>query len=578
MAQCLKQSTAATIKFGPFVDSTDGFTAKTALSIAQANIRLTKNGGSFAQTHNAAGATHDENGYYGVPLDTTDTDTLGRLRVACIMAGALPVWQDFVVVAANVFDSLIGGGDLLDISVVQLLGTAWLTPGTAGTPDVNAKLIGGTAQTGRDNGTGNLPAIVNDYATGKVPLQPTVPTRTLDVAATGEAGLDFDNIHDATGAHTLTNITVGANLTQILGAAISGTAALIVAAFTKFFNIASPTGTVNSLPDAVPGAAGGLPTTNGTKMSQTVDLTAGQSIAVSDKTGFSLSVAGILAIWNQLETDAGLVVNSIGLKLHTLLVSAGGKVSAIFLRWLTDDAAGTPVALDANHYVEVNAMLLNNATPNNLPAGAAMDLVDALKNKAGATGYDRTTDSMEALGENIPITPPTPQGIRDAMKLAPSVGASAEDSIDDKLDDIPTTPPSTLTSQDVRDAMKLAPSVGASDEDSIDDKIDDLPTPPAMITQQQVRDAMLLVATAPGIGAEDSIDDKLDDIPTSVSTLTDQNVRDAMKLAPSAGAPVIGSVDEHLNDILTDTGTTLPATLADMIRRIKNAIALMLTK
>jgi len=39
-------------------------------------------------------------------------------------------------------------------------------------------------------------------------LAPTTAGRTLDVAATGEAGLDFDNIKAATGATTLTNITV----------------------------------------------------------------------------------------------------------------------------------------------------------------------------------------------------------------------------------------------------------------------------------------------------------------------------------------------------------------------------------
>ena len=33
-------------------------------------------------------------------------------------------------------------------------------------------------------------------------------------------------------------------------------------------------------------------------------------------------------------------------------------------------------------------------------AGAQMDLVDALKNKVGSSGYDRTTDSLEALGES----------------------------------------------------------------------------------------------------------------------------------------------------------------------------------
>lgn len=38
----------------------------------------------------------------------------------------------------------------LPANVTQLLGTAWLTPATAGTPDVNAKQIGATAQTGGD--------------------------------------------------------------------------------------------------------------------------------------------------------------------------------------------------------------------------------------------------------------------------------------------------------------------------------------------------------------------------------------------------------------------------------------------
>ena len=123
MTQLLKQSTAATIKIGPFVDSTDGVTAETALTISQADIRLSKNGGAFAQTNNATGATHDENGYYGVPLDTTDTNTLGRLRVAVNESGALPVWQDFMVVNANVYDSLVGGSDNLQVDTVQIEGS-----------------------------------------------------------------------------------------------------------------------------------------------------------------------------------------------------------------------------------------------------------------------------------------------------------------------------------------------------------------------------------------------------------------------------------------------------------------------
>lgn len=46
------------------------------------------------------------------------------------------------------------------------------------------------------------------------------------------------------------------------------------------------------------------------------------------------------------------------------------------------------------------------------------------------------------------------------------------------------------------------------------------------------------------------------------STLTSQGVRDAMKLAPTAGDPEAGSLDKHLDGILEDTGTTLPAQIA----------------
>lgn len=143
MVQLLKVSTAADVILGPFVDSTDGVTAETALTISQADIRLSKNGGAFAQTNNATGATHRENGNYVVPLDATDTNTLGRLRVSIAESGALPCWLDFHVVPANVYDSLIGGTDTLNADVTQFGGTNGTFNG--GRPEVNATHWGGTA-------------------------------------------------------------------------------------------------------------------------------------------------------------------------------------------------------------------------------------------------------------------------------------------------------------------------------------------------------------------------------------------------------------------------------------------------
>jgi hypothetical protein len=100
----LRQSTAVDIALGPFVDATDGVTAETALTISQADVRLKKNAGAWAQVNDATSATHEENGWYEKELDATDTDTVGILIVAVNESGALPVWREFQVVEEAVFD------------------------------------------------------------------------------------------------------------------------------------------------------------------------------------------------------------------------------------------------------------------------------------------------------------------------------------------------------------------------------------------------------------------------------------------------------------------------------------------
>lgn len=116
MARWLKQSTAFTFRIGPFVDSTDGVTAETGLSIAQADIQLSKNGGAFAQTSASPTTTHDADGWYQCPLTATDTNTLGPLTVQIVMAGALPVWEHFMVVPANVYESVVAGTEWLEVT------------------------------------------------------------------------------------------------------------------------------------------------------------------------------------------------------------------------------------------------------------------------------------------------------------------------------------------------------------------------------------------------------------------------------------------------------------------------------
>jgi len=113
----LKAGTAAVILMGPAVDKTDGVTAETALT---PTVYLSKNGGAQAARNDATAITHDARGYYLVTLNATDTNTAGRLRALFSSdADHLPVWEDYTVLPAQVYDSIIAGTDKLDVAVTE---------------------------------------------------------------------------------------------------------------------------------------------------------------------------------------------------------------------------------------------------------------------------------------------------------------------------------------------------------------------------------------------------------------------------------------------------------------------------
>lgn len=119
----LRQGTIATVNIGPFVDQTDGNTEEVALTITQADVLLSKNGGAFTQKTEATSATHDDGGYYQVALDTTDTGTLGSLKLKVHMSGALYVFDEFMVVSQDYYDGKYGAnlnGFKADVSALAL--------------------------------------------------------------------------------------------------------------------------------------------------------------------------------------------------------------------------------------------------------------------------------------------------------------------------------------------------------------------------------------------------------------------------------------------------------------------------
>ena len=101
------------VPLGYFLDSTDGDTEKTGLTIANTDIKIWKWGATTLANKNSGGATHISNGIYYAVFDATDTDTLGPAK-AFVHVGSLAFEIEVNVVSQYYWDvkygSLGGGG------------------------------------------------------------------------------------------------------------------------------------------------------------------------------------------------------------------------------------------------------------------------------------------------------------------------------------------------------------------------------------------------------------------------------------------------------------------------------------
>lgn len=246
------------ISFGPFLDKTDGVTEETglvsALDHASTGIKLSKNGGALTIRHATVTATtYDAYGMYRVTLDTTDTNSLGTLRVAFNEAATcLPVWQDFMVLPANIYDSLVGGSDLLDVSVTQILGTAVSTPATAGVLDVNVKNAGNTAWA-----SGAI--VAGAIATGAI-TNAKFAAGAIDAAAIADNAIDNATFAADVGstAYATNKIALAADK-AIANAALATAANLAIVDDFLDTEIAAIKAKTDNLP-AAPAAVGDIPT------------------------------------------------------------------------------------------------------------------------------------------------------------------------------------------------------------------------------------------------------------------------------------------------------------------------------
>jgi hypothetical protein len=298
------------------------FDAAYAVQVVVASTNIKYGGPNTNAGANAWGAFSFE-AWDPTPMQTNAQlviDANGRVDVSKI-TGTTQTARDL---GASVLLSPGTGTGQIDLTsgipkanVTQLLGTAWLTPAVAGTPDVNAKQLGGTAQTGRDVGASVIAASVTAGVTVTTNNDKTGYTASTVSDKTGYSltqtfPTNFSSlVIDGTGR-------VNAFLIGILTSVFTETSlGLIAAAFKQFFNISSPTSTMNAITAVTTvtnltnaPTAGDLTATMKTSVT-TAATAATPSVTVSDKTGFSLSTAGILAIWHQL-TSAVVTAATMG--------------------------------------------------------------------------------------------------------------------------------------------------------------------------------------------------------------------------------------------------------------------------
>lgn len=233
-----------------------GATSQT-INVFIADSSSSTGAGLTGLVYNSAGLT----AYYALPRAAAVSITLATLAAVTssyssggfkeIDATNMPGWYRF-----DVPDAALASGRFVSL---HLKGATNMAP-----LPIEIELTGWNNQDAVRGGMTALPN-ANAGANGGLPLSVDSSGRVdvLKINGTSQTARDIGasvliSSGTGTGQLDVTSGVVKANLVQILATALTETAGQIAAGFKKFFNVATPTGTVNSLPDAVPGAANAL--------------------------------------------------------------------------------------------------------------------------------------------------------------------------------------------------------------------------------------------------------------------------------------------------------------------------------
>jgi hypothetical protein len=292
---------------------------------------------------------------YGGPNNTTTNDAFG--------AFVFEVWDPRPLTTG------LGGG----VNVTQLLGTAWLTPGTAGTPDVNVKLW-------------------NALTTVELPLVPTTAGRKLDVSAGGEAGVDWANVGSPTTAVDLSGTTI--KTTQKVDVDTIKTNPVVNGGTITFPTNATVASTTN-----ITAAAGCAVSSIGANVITTASINDGAFTAAKFAADF-LTAAKIAAdvgteiaaaVWDRL-TSALTTVGSIGKLLvdnvNTTISSRAAQTTVDAIKLSTDNLPSDPA--DESLIIAATDAIMSRL---GAPAGASVS-ADMAAVKSDTAAVKTKTDSL----------------------------------------------------------------------------------------------------------------------------------------------------------------------------------------
>jgi hypothetical protein len=319
MALPLKVGTANQVAvIGPFLNSTDGVSAVNT-TITNNDIKIYTHNNTAAANKNSGGATHIAGGYYHLTYDATDTGALGRMLVSCSMNGALPVWHEYAVVNASVYEALYGS-NFLQSDMIKIAGAN--VSNTTAQLGVNVIQIANNAPANSIIGTVNL---ANNLA--------AMGANVLTAAAFNQGAADKVW---ATAGRTLTgaaNITSNNNKLvlhtddKVLLAGTTHTSAVIpVVSATN--NVTGTVATVNAFAsNSITAAAFNQ------QAADKVWATAARTLTASTNFNDPTAAAIADAVWDEAVTghnDAGKAGAQLWTKVDSILEDTGTDIPGLF--------------------------------------------------------------------------------------------------------------------------------------------------------------------------------------------------------------------------------------------------------